>query len=95
MLKYEGPAEVLMQTVQILMRRLVSSRLIRICTVCHSVFEISLKPLFALVDKSKFQDGRVHFRNSDMKGLRQILLNQNQIFTCDTSNGIHSLGPVI
>ena len=33
-----------------------------IYTVCHSVFYFKLKPLLALVAKSKFKDGRVHFR---------------------------------
>ena len=45
------------------------SCLIRIYTVCHSVFDFRLKPLFASVDKSKFKNGRVQFRNSRMKGL--------------------------
>ena len=43
--------------------------LCRIYTVCNSVFDIWLASLFALVDMSKFKDGRVHFRNSGMKGL--------------------------
>ena len=47
------------------MRRLVTSRLIRIYTVCHSVIDFFLlKPLFATMDESNFKDGRVHFRNS-------------------------------
>ena len=29
-------------------------------TVCNSVFDFRLKPLFAPVDMSKFKDGRVH-----------------------------------
>ena len=51
------------------MRRLVTSRLIRICTVCHSVFDFTLKPLFEAVEMSKFKDGRVHSRNSRMTGI--------------------------
>ena len=45
------------------------SPLIRIYTVCHSVFHFRLQALFASVDMSKFKDGRVHFRNSGVKGL--------------------------
>ena len=40
------------------------SHLIRICTICHSVFDFRLKPLLASIDKSKVSDGKVHFRNS-------------------------------
>ena len=58
-----------MQTVYIQMRRLVTSRLIGIYTVCHSVFVFYLIPLFAAMDMSKFKDGRVIFRNLGMKGL--------------------------
>ena len=36
-------------------------------------FNFTLEPLFASGDKSKFKDGRVHFRNSDVKGLRLSL----------------------
>ena len=39
-------------------------------TAC-SVFD-RLKPLFASVDISKFQDGMVHFRNSGMKELEVV-----------------------
>ena len=58
-----------LQTVQIQMRRLIMSRLIRIFIVCHAVVDISLKPLFATMDVSKLRDGRVHFRTSGVKGL--------------------------
>ena len=37
---------------------------------CHYAFDFTLKPLFEAVDMSKFKDGRVHFRNSGMKGLK-------------------------
>ena len=37
----------------------------------RSVFD-RLKPLFASVDMSKFQDGMVHFRNSGMKELKLL-----------------------
>ena len=63
------PIQVPLQTVQIQMRQLVTSRLIRICTVCHSVFHFKLKHLFASMAMSKFKAGRLHFRNSQMKGL--------------------------
>ena len=52
------------------------SRLIRICTVCHSFFVIfllfvcfyfRLKHLFASLNMSNFKDGSVHFKNSGMK----------------------------
>ena len=33
------------------------------------LFDFTLKPLFEAVDMSKFKNGRVHFRNSRMKGL--------------------------
>ena len=46
-----------------------TARLIKIYTVCHSVFDIRLKPLFASVNMSRFKDGRVHFRNLGMQGL--------------------------
>ena len=61
-----------MQTVQILMRRLVTSRLIRIDTVCHSVLNFRQKPW-----TSKYKGGRVHSRNSGTKGSLQT---QNQDF---------------
>ena len=48
------------------------SHLIRIYTVCHSVFDFRLKPLFASVDMAKFRDGRVHLKNSGMKGLNNV-----------------------
>ena len=43
--------------------------LIRIYTLCHSVFDFILKPLFASADIPKFKDERAHFRNSGMNGL--------------------------
>ena len=63
------PKQIPMQTVQILVR-LVTSRLTRICTVCHSGFDKRLTILFAIADVSRFNDGRVHFRNSEMKWLK-------------------------
>ena len=39
------------------------------------LFFISPKPLFASVYKSKFKTGRVHFRNSGMKGVKQVYLH--------------------
>ena len=53
-----------LQTVQIQMRWFIMVCLIRTCNVCHSDTDFRLKPLFASVDKSKFENGRVHFRNS-------------------------------
>ena len=44
-------------------------------TVCHSVFDFTVKPLFKTVVRSKFKDGRVHFRNSGMKGLNLIFFS--------------------
>ena len=35
-------------------------------------FDFTQKPLFEAVDMSKFKDGRVHFRNSVIKGLNQL-----------------------
>ena len=35
---------------------------------------ITLKPLFEAVDMSKFKDGRVHIRNSGVKGLNKSTL---------------------
>ena len=57
------------------MRRVVTRRLIRIYTVCHSVLDFGLKPLFASVDKCKFKNRRVYSRNSGMKGLTQHWLS--------------------
>ena len=39
------------------------------CTVCHSIFNLFLLPLFAVVGASKFKEGLFHFKNSGMKGL--------------------------
>ena len=50
------PTLIPLQTVQIQMRPLIMSRLIRIYTVCHPVFDFRLKPLFALVDKSELKN---------------------------------------
>ena len=55
-------------------------RLLRIYTVCHSVFDFKLKLLFASLDKSKFKGGGVHFRNSRMKGLKSNM-GLNVIFS--------------
>ena len=46
-----------------------SDRHIRTYTVCHSVLILDWN-LFASVDKSKFKNGIVHFRNSEIKGLK-------------------------
>ena len=50
------------------------TRLIRIYTVCHSVFDLRLKPLFASVNMSKFKDGKFHLRDSGMKALMHSIL---------------------
>ena len=34
----------------------------------HSVSDFRLKPQFASMDMSKFKDGKVHFKNSGVKG---------------------------
>ena len=47
------------------MRRLITSR-------CHSVINFCLKSLFASMNVSKVIDGRVHVRNSGLKGLTLI-----------------------
>ena len=51
------------------LRQLVMSWLIRIYTVCHSIIDFWLKPLFATMSLSKFRDGRIHVRNLGNKGL--------------------------
>ena len=48
------------------------SRLIRICTVCHSAFDFRLKLLFSSMGMSKYMDSRVHFRNSGVKRWRPL-----------------------
>ena len=50
------------------------SLLIRIYTVYHSVFDFKLASLFAKMDMSNLIDERVHFRNSRMKGLKEVTL---------------------
>ena len=48
------------------------NRLIRIYTVCHSVFDFRLKPLFASVDMSKFNDSSLQkLRNERIKTLKK------------------------
>ena len=42
-------------------------------------FDYTLKPLFEAVDMSKFKDGRVHYRNSGMKGLTLDILSMNEL----------------
>ena len=54
----------------------VTSRLIRIYTICQSDFGFRLTPLFASVDKSKFKNGRVHFRSS---GTKELSYHTNRI----------------
>ena len=67
------PTQLPMQTVQIQMRRLMMSRLIRIYTVWHSVFQFRLKLVFSTMDRSKFKNGRDDFRNSGVKGKTPFL----------------------
>ena len=47
------------------------------------------EPLFARMDVSKFRDGRVHFRNSVMKGLRvvEIWITNNRSPGCTDWSG--------
>ena len=53
----DRPKQVSMQTVQIQMRRLVTSHLIKTCTVCHSDFGFRLKPLFSVdISKAKMEE---------------------------------------
>ena len=42
-------------------------------------FDFRLKPLFASVGKSRFKNGRVHLRNSGVKGLN---LSPYFLYTC-------------
>ena len=52
------------------MRQLIIKNLfIRIYTVSNPVIDLGLKPLFVMMDVSKFRDGIVHFINSGVKGL--------------------------
>ena len=55
------------------MRWLVTSHLISICTVCHSFFFLNWLFLFATMGMSKSIDGRVHIRNSGVKGLNLLV----------------------
>ena len=41
-------------------------------TVCLSVFDFTLKPLFEAVDMSKFKDGRVHFRDERVQDSLEV-----------------------
>ena len=59
----------LLQPVYIQMRGLIMSYLIWIYTVCESWFTTNTR--IAKSDASKFKDGRVYFRNSGMKGLKE------------------------
>ena len=52
------------------MRWLITSHLIWINTVCHSVIDFWLKSLFATMTVSKFRERRVHCRNLGRKCLR-------------------------
>ena len=63
------PIQICLQTGQVQMWQLVMSCLIWIYTVCHSVIDFWLKPLFATMGVSRFRDGRVHVRNLGVKGL--------------------------
>ena len=51
------PIHVPLKTVQITKSGSGSTRFV-------ILFDLRLKPLFVLVDKSKFKNGKVHFRNS-------------------------------
>ena len=66
------------------MRRLLTSHLIRIYTVCYSVIDLWLKLLFTTMNVSKFKDGRVDCRNSEMKGLMTFTpdLDELEISMC-------------
>ena len=65
------------------MRRLITSLLVRIYTVCYSrvccfcccCCWLRLKSLLAAMDICILNDGRVHFRNSRMKGLNVVLFS--------------------
>ena len=57
--------------------KLITSRLIRIHAVSHSLIDFWLKLLAATMDFSKFRDERVHFRNPGMKELKHQLNRYN------------------
>ena len=62
------------------------SCLIRISTVCHSVIDFCLKPLFTsmdVMDVSKFRDRKVHFRNSGERV--NLFIPKTRIDTSDAS----------
>ena len=57
-----------------------------ILTVCHFVFDFRLKPLFALVDMSKFKGGKVHYRNSGMEELTVLkMLRGKCVYVTNTA----------
>ena len=61
--------------------------LCKIYSVCRSVFQTEMKPLFASVDMSKYKDRRIHFRNSGRKGLKKYnqlkeVLLENVLILC-------------
>ena len=69
------------------------SHLIRIYTVCHSVIDIGLNPLFATMDVSRFKAGRVHFRNLGVKVLNMNCLFQlHDSIVCYTYGAPNNLG---
>ena len=59
------------ETVWVQMRRHL------IYTVCCSVFDFRMKPLFASLDMSRFKDERFHFRNKRVKRLSQMYKSYN------------------
>ena len=86
-----SPIQIPLQRVQIQMRWLVMSHLIRIYTVCHSyqdlhccysVIDFWLKLLFATMDMSKFRERRVYCRNSGAKELTNCTFVKKLRYSC-------------
>ena len=59
--------------------------LIWICTVCHSIIDFWLKPLFATMDVTKFGDGKVHFINSG------FLVAESLHISSETGGQVHKI----
>ena len=62
------------------MRWLIISHLIKIRTVCHSILIFWLRPLLGTMVLTRFKDGRDHFRNLGVKGLKHLLQQQQTTF---------------
>ena len=56
------------------------SRLIWIQTFCHAVIDFSLKPLYTVMDLSKFRDRRVNFQKLESERLRSSYMWKWNLF---------------